>query len=446
MISRLELQNEYSILESNLQSWGKGNGKLAVIKAPPGSGKTHTLLQVISHWVLESRMRLAVGAQTNAQAIDIANRLIREYPNTPVVHWIKSGGNIPNELDSRVIVARQKNEIPHFPSVTIATVSKFGYTETLEPFDLLAIDESWQMSWETFMATAPVSSRFLMIGDPGQIAPIVPIAPKRWETANRAPHLPAPEVVSRDPELSAQTFWGALPSCRRLPYESVAWIKSFYDFDFHPFAIPKTRGIKVSEPGVLISKIQHLLHEAAPIGLQIDTPEFGPPLELDKDIASKIIQFVNELLNGSTEISDNDDGSWRKIVPGDIGISATHRILNSHIIRELNPKYLREGLRVETPERWQGLERAVMLIAHPLSGVIKPTGFDLDPGRLCVMVSRHKSALFVFARDHLVNTLENYIPSAEQAPGKADQVGNGLNANREFWNKLNQFGRIVDIS
>jgi hypothetical protein len=86
-----------------------------------------------------------------------------------------------------------------------------------------------------------------------------------------------------------------------------------------------------------------------------------------------------------------------------------------------------------------------MLIAHPVSGVVKPSGFDLDPGRLCVMASRHQSALFVFSRDHITETLEKYIPAAEQSLGKPDHVGSGLSANRQFWNGLVKAERVVSV-
>ena len=87
-----------------------------------------------------------------------------------------------------------------------------------------------------------------------------------------------------------------------------------------------------------------------------------------------------------------------------------------------------------------------MLIAHPLSGVVKPSGFDLDPGRLCVMASRHQSALLVFSRDHVTETLDKYIPSAEQSLGKPDHVGSGLHANRKFWNGLVDAGRVISVN
>ena len=59
------------------------------------------------------------------------------------------------------------------------------------------------------------------------------------------------------------------------------------------------------------------------------------------------------------------------------------------------------GVFVETANRWQGLERDVVIGLHPLSGQTTPTGFAMDAGRLCVMVSRHRVAAMLVGRPGL---------------------------------------------
>jgi hypothetical protein len=98
---------------------------------------------------------------------------------------------------------------------------------------------------------------------------------------------------------------------------------------------------------------------------------------------------------------------------------------------------------VDTPERWQGLERPVMIVAHPLSGVVRPSAFDLETGRLCVMASRHLAGLVLVGRNHIGETLESHIPTADQAVGRPDVTGRGLFDNVRFWSALRDQGRIV---
>lgn len=103
-------------------------------------------------------------------------------------------------------------------------------------------------------------------------------------------------------------------------------------------------------------------------------------------------------------------------------------------------------IRVDTPERWHGLERPVMVVLHPLSGVTDPSAFDLETGRLCVMASRHQAGLVVLTRDHVGSTLADFVPSAGQAPGRPDVVGRGHDAHVRFWTAFRDQGRIRPLS
>jgi hypothetical protein len=103
------------------------------------------------------------------------------------------------------------------------------------------------------------------------------------------------------------------------------------------------------------------------------------------------------------------------------------------------------GVAIDTPERWQGLERKVMIVVHPLSGVIQPSEFDLATGRLCVMASRHQISLVVVTRDHLMHTLETHLPVADQPIGRADASGAGHSRNLSFWSSLQSQNKVITL-
>src|SRR5262249_31585749 len=125
-------------------------------------------------------------------------------------------------------------------------------------------------------------------------------------------------------------------------------------------------------------------------------------------------------------------------------LCATHRIMNAAMQQHL-PSRLRKHVNVGTPERWQGLERHAMVIAHPLSGVTDPSEFDLETGRLCVMASRHKAGLVIVARDHIRSTLDSHLPVAEQPVGRPDVAGRGHYQNTTFWSRLQSLDRVVPM-
>jgi hypothetical protein len=222
-------------------------------------------------------------------------------------------------------------------------------------------------------------------------------------------------------------------------------IRPFYDFPFEAWAQRGERFVTVGKAGRASDGIDQgleKLQEGSVVAVTLPTPEDGPPLEEDEEIARVAAAVAERLLARRAKAAYDDDGHARPLRPGDIGIAATHRAMNSAILRALSPD-LRLQIRVDTPERWQGLERNVMVVVHPLSGVIHPSAFDLETGRLCVMASRHRSGLVVVSRDHVRGTLETHIPRAEQAVGRPDVTGRGHQQHLTLWERLVDVGRVV---
>jgi hypothetical protein len=423
---------EYASLREALTTYLRQGGKLAVVKTPPGSGKTHTLIEVLSTLV-SAGMRIAVAAQTNSQVDDICQRWARAHPEIPVARFSSSGAKPDEDFPASVLWVTDKKELPTGRGISIATTAKWSLTDLADAYDVLAIDEAWQMSWADLMQCATVSDRFLMIGDPGQIPPVVTIDARRWDTSPRAPHEAAPEVVLHEPSLESVRFVGSLPACRRLPYESVDFIRPFYDFPFAAYVAPRGRGVE------LPYRWGEALANGRPVALTIPTPDHGPPVQVDPQLAAVAAEVVSELLSGKGLLRA---GSVRRaIAPGDIGVTSSHRVMNSALASALGSGA--NQVRVDTPERWQGLERPIMIAVHPLSGTADPSAFDVGTGRLCVMASRHQAGLIMLTRNHVGETLRNYVPSAGQAPGRPDTVGRGHDAHLRFWAHLEANDSVV---
>jgi superfamily I DNA and/or RNA helicase len=439
----INLDEMYKSLEKSLVSELLSDRKLALVQAPPGSGKTHMLLTVVAQLVRAGKC-VALAAQTNRQADDIAHRWSKDYSNLPAIRLGSRSSVAPADFPPTIYWETDANSLGREPGLYISTTAKWTTVRDPEPFDLLAVDEAWQMAWADLMQCANLSEKFYLIGDPGQIPPVVTIDVRRWQTAPRPPHKPAPEVVIGDPDLLKTAFVGALPACRRLPFESVEFVKPFYSFDFHAYAKPGERKIVFNnlQANHPMAKLFANLETSQPAIATLPTPEDGPALEVDSELAIKVTQIIDALLESETEI-DLGDGISRKLLPTDIGVCATHRSMNGEMSRNLSP--LSSGVSVDTPERWQGLQRPIMIVVHPLSSVIDPSDFDLETGRLCVMASRHQVSLIVVTRDHVGETLSGFIPEASQAPGQPDVVGRGHAAHSHFWNALQKANRIFQI-
>jgi hypothetical protein len=414
---------------------------LTVVKAPPGSGKTRLILDAAA--LLRNRKkRVAIAAQTNSQADDICRRLASGFP-FDVTRFYSSTGVGPTDLGPTVGWIEDKNALPLGPCIVVATTAKWGLVDLPFEFDWLLVDEAWQMAEADFMLLRQVAPRFVMVGDPGQIPPVVTIDTSRWATADKPPHMPAPELILGAKE-STGALELALPASRRLPHDSAEAVNGFYDFHFDAWA---ERGDRALIPGRdggpdAINKAIDLLRTGSMAAVVIPTPSEGPPLEEDREVADLAAEIAARLVSrgGTLKI----DGETKKLQARHVGLAATHRVMNARM-KEALPAPFATDVMVDTPERWQGLERPLMVVVHPVSGVVEPTAFDLETGRLCVMASRHQVGLVVVTRDHLPQTLEELTPAAEQHVGLPDIVGQGQARHEEFWERLEQQARVISV-
>jgi hypothetical protein len=417
-----------------LRKFIAGEGLCCVVKAPPGSGKSFNLLESLED-AIESGKRIAIAAQTNNQVDDLCVRFCDRYPETEIYRFSSDGYSPSEKFSSGVVVTTDKKELPEDGSVMIGTVAKLGLVDFANPYDILLIDEAWQMTWADFLTLRDVSQRFVFIGDPGQIPPTVTITVDRWEVSPDAPHRATPDVILENPDLASETTVLNLDVCRRLPFDSVALVQTFYDFRFEPLAKKGERFLKPKKPadGSPIDRAIDHLSSSSTVILTHPTGVEGAPIETDRELAQVAANVVKHLLDRGCVISTGptEQKSPRKLVAEDIGIVSTHNQMNTAIQNELSGALSR--IRVTTPERWQGLQRAVMIAVHPLSGVMFPSSFDLETGRLCVMASRHESACIFVTRDHVGETLDTHLPIADQALGRSDVVGRGHSQHTDFW-------------
>lgn len=411
----------------------QGERKVYLVKAPPGSGKTTLLLGVLRQ-LQGKRMRLAVATQTNSQAEDLCQRWLR-HDLGPITRLVSSSDETARP--DAIQVCTGARDLPTGSCIVVGNTKKWAWTQDIEPFDILFIDEAWQMPWAEFATLPHVAANFMLIGDPGQIQPIVTVDTSRWEIAPVPPHRPAPEV------LLARSIGkcGSIDRTYRLPSDTAGLVRSFYDFPFEAVAKCGDRRL-VAEPGSGGGKVADLVARASEYSIVAATrgmPAHGTVPDDDPEIAVDVANIVHHLLRcrGQLEI----DGQRSPLDVDSIGIVATHRVMLSSIREKLEGAA--RSITVETPERWQGLEKPVIIAVHPLSSTRHPSAFDLATGRLCVMASRHKVALFVVSRDHVAHTLAENLPEAIQAPNRPDEVGLGHLRHTNLWNHISRDGQAV---
>ncbi len=126
-----------------------------VVKAPPGSGKSYNLLESLED-AIESGKRIAIAAQTNNQVDDLCVRFCERYPENEIHRFSSKFYTPPANFPSDVVVVTDKKELPVDGSVMIGTVAKLGLVDFVDAYDILLIDEAWQMTWADFLTLRDV--------------------------------------------------------------------------------------------------------------------------------------------------------------------------------------------------------------------------------------------------------------------------------------------------
>jgi AAA domain len=140
--------------------------------------------------------------------------------------------------------------------------------------------------------------------------------------------------------------------------------------------------------------------------------------EHDPELAGAMVGLADRLLQRGTLVVD--EAGERPLEPSMIGVICAH-VSQVHAIQERLGSRM-EGVLVETADRFQGLERPVTLVHHPLSGRADADEFHLDAGRLCVMTSRHSVACFLFTRDGIEDMLMRHAPSGDRVLGSNEDT------------------------
>lgn len=305
-----------------LKSHVEAGRELAIVQAPPGSGKTWQLTNLARH-AKKLRQRVAVATQTNSQSDDICRRL--DAAGVPSVRFL-GGTSSVTDLGRSITCVKATTDLPPGPAIIVGTAAKWGLVNLPEPLDLCLVEEAWQMKWADFMLLGQVSERFVLIGDPGQIPPVVAVDASRWETAPLAPHLPAPALLLESLDRKRLTNL-SLPSTRRLPFDTTSLIRPFYDISFDSVAQPGERQVVVKGSGkTLADAAVERLSTGTVAGLILPTPKAGPPLEFDEEVAMAAVDVVKRLVERRVEVVI--DGERTVLKPDDIGLCATHHVMN----------------------------------------------------------------------------------------------------------------------
>jgi hypothetical protein len=412
-----------------------------VVNSGPGAGKTGIVERVAALTVSRLRERCMIATQTNEQAFDLARRIANRYSGFETLLLAREGLPLPADLQlrPRLRVIHRAQDFPEGACVVVGNAAKWSWLDVHAPlFDVQLVDEAFQLPDYRFQLIAGLARRFALVGDPGQIDPVIRCELERWRSDPAGPHVPAPiALLQRHPGIPLIK----LPVSRRLVADSVSFVQPAFYSDMPFQALGGHRSLSFDLPGVLPidATLDAAARGASITFLQLPACVVG---EADEQLAALLVRGIRRLLERRAVVTN--DAAPQQLTPEMIGVTCAH-VSQVGAIRELLGREL-AGVLVETANRFQGLERPVMFVYHPLSGRSDANAFHLDAGRLCVMLSRHRIACFVFGRDGIRRQLLRYAPVGDRAlriPG--DPEFRGWRAHLHLMEALTRAGRIYPI-
>jgi hypothetical protein len=419
------------------------------VDSPPGAGKTNLVEDVVATAVLHARMRVGVVAPRAEQTYEILRRVAANFPINGIQVLQSSERQLPPDLAANPQIlppVSRARDLRGGAGVVVGTAAKFLVTQPDLPdraFDLLVCDEAYQLPYKDYAPLMALAGHHLLVGDPGQLPPLVQVDTARFEAARSRVHWPVPKEVLRRFPLTPVV---GLPASYRLVQDSVSLLQpAFYpDLPFVSAANAAERRIGFAAGGLgsLVDPALDLIeHGASMVALLLPARDV-PPGELDDEVAELAAKVAERILQRRGERA-----SGAALIAADIGIADAHVASGAAVGCHLRARGIStDELVVQTPELWQGLQRPIMIVKHPLSGHPRLDRFALEPGRWCVMLSRHQSACVIVGRDGIGNAVKRHQHDCAERPlGAEDMEWLGWRAHTRLWSDLSSAGRIIRV-
>jgi hypothetical protein len=366
--------------------------------APAGAGKSYAIASAVIA-ARKRRLRVAVATPTNEQAFALVSSLAKRV-SEEVVFVPRNNLQIPPDLVRKGIAIKKPGQTGGDPLI-VGTLNKLGDALArgdLQPRDVLLIDEAYQANSVQYYMVGGLAAKHLLMGDSGQLAPFS-TAPDadRWRGLDEDPLLTAVEVIRRS---HPATKVHKVPITRRLDPRAVPVVRAFYpSHEFQAAVLPGVRELRLANASGMSKAplADAALDLAATAGwAHVELPATAV-VTADPETLGTIIQLVQRLFQRDPRVRCENCRSGRALQQGDVAVAVSHNDQKDLLRIAMDDAGLRDVV-VNTANKLQGLTYEVVVAWHPLAGLLEADEFHVDPGRLCVMLTRHRQACIVVGR------------------------------------------------
>lgn len=345
--------------------WSGGPGTL--VSAAPGAGKTTLVIECLRHLVLRAGMRVVVATPTREQAYGITERTVALMPPG----WVEAPvAGAEGRLSPRAF-ATTRGLDPHRGgpgSVTVRTIESCRYGARLDA-DLMVVDEGYQSTFSALTSAAGQVPQLLVVGDSGQIGPVVPEDVSVLDRWGATPHHRAPDALAARPDFETLH----LDTSYRLGADTCEVVSLMYPFEVRSGRPERT-----------------LFVDELPVP-ELSALDIGRVADLN-DISMLSGAVARAVAASTGTRHDGDVDADLAMTDADVCVVVSRNSQVS-LVRGMLDEAGHPGIMVGTANRLQGGQWSAVVAVDPLAGVASPGERDLDNGLLCVMVSRHTTHL-----------------------------------------------------
>lgn len=419
-----------------------------LLRAAAGAGKSYALKRLIAQADGHPFCaRIAVVAFTNKQVYPLALALGGQLGRGRVCLLSAQDRfpDVPQEVHDAATVVTKASEMPDETKVVVATCSRLGAPGELgrlrnrfgnghngsTVFDVMFVDEAWQIPHHLFDKVARVAPKWVGVGDVGQLPPLE-VGENPWRGD---PGYNPFRAWPTDYEEDAHTWVRELPAVWRPAAGHLGLWRAFYPEweSLDCVAADGDRGLDLGTLEGPVAEIWAQVGTGVPTLLEVDglpEPESAdvdlPLMEFVRDLLAELLAGGFSLLTARYDDAGIPTGEIDVAAAGDdhpdplVAILATRNQAvddAADVVGELREKFTLTDRELvsSTVDSYQGQTNGITVAVHPLNGAAELDTFNSAFGRLAVTCTRATHGLLIVARPGL----DELLGEAPARPGTA---------------------------
>lgn len=417
---------------------GETDVKRILLKAAAGAGKSYVLKTLVEDAVNHvDCQRVVVVAFQNRQLWPLARDLgvLLGQENVTLLTAKGKSVLVLDDVHAAATVVETESAIPPDTQVVITTSHKLGrdFGRTLKhlgpahngtaPFDVLFVDEAWQLPHHLFDPIERKAPIAVGVGDVGQLPPLE-IGTNPWRgDPGFNPYRAWPTNFYGD----AETVEIELPAVWRPTGEQLGLWRAFYPEweSLNCIFAPGDKRIRLGKLDGLAKDVWQQVATGVPTLIEVE----GLPDTEAADVDTHLVDFADNLLDALFDAgfslewtsigsgTGTPSGETKSVKPGDEHDDTLVTILASRnqavddaqdAVDCLSKQHelTAKDLTASTIDSWQGQTNGITVAIHPLTGAADLNEFNSHFGRLAVTCTRATHGLLMLSRPGLDQLLQ----------------------------------------